>query len=52
MSKPDGFIIAANGEKEYVIDGIRRVATHANCDDTVMHWVLNLCDSSEGNITR
>lgn len=40
------------GEKEYVINNIQRVATHANIDDTVIHWTLNLTDCSNGNIKR
>lgn len=52
MSKPDGFIFAKNGEEEYVIDSIRRIPTHANIDDTVMHWALNLCKAEKGNIIK
>ena len=39
------------GNKEYVIGNTKRVATHANIDDSVMHWALQLkeCD---GNIVR
>ena len=39
------------GNKEYVIGNTKRVATHANIDDSVMHWTLQLkeCD---GNIVR
>ena len=50
-SKPDGFITAMLGEKEYVIGNMKRVATHANMDDSVMHWVLQLIEC-EGNIIR
>ena len=52
LSKPDGFITATYGDEELVIENFSRVATHANIDDSVMHWTLNLCNSSEGNITR
>ena len=52
MNKPDGFIFAKNGEKEYVITDIKRIATHANIDDSVMHWALNLKDGEKGNIKR
>ena len=52
LSKPDGFIVARNGEEEFVIESIQRVATHANVDDGVMHWVLNLRDGGKGNIKR
>ena len=40
-----------NGEDEYVIGNIKRVATHANIDDSVMHWTLKLKEC-EGNIIR
>ena len=49
--KPDDFITASVGEKEYVIQNIRRVPTHANIDDGVMHWTLQLKEC-EGNIIR
>lgn len=51
LSKPDGFILIANGEKEYVIDNICRMSTHANIDDSVMYWTLQLKEC-EGNIIR
>ena len=38
-------------EKEYVIGNVKRIATHANIDDSVMHWVLQLKEC-EGNIIR
>lgn len=52
LSKPDGFIIVSNGEEEYVIKDIQRVATHANMDDTVTHWALNVRNGGDGNIKR
>lgn len=52
LSKPDGFITATLGEEEYVISGIQRVATHANIDDLVTYWTLNLRDGGKGNIKR
>lgn len=51
LSKEDGFIVARLGEQEYVIENIGRVATHANIDDRVMHWGLNLRQCA-GNIMR
>ena len=51
LSKPDGFITAMHGEDEYVIGNTKRVATHANMDDSVMHWALQLKDC-KGNIVR
>jgi len=52
LNKPDGFITATLEEKEYVIGNIQRVASHANTDDTIMHWTLNLRDGGCGNIKR
>ena len=51
LSKPDGFITAMYGEDEYVIGNTKRVATHANMDDSVMHWALQLKECP-GNIVR
>ena len=51
LSKPDGFITAMHKEKEFVIGNTKRVATHANMDDSVMHWTLQLKEC-EGNIIR
>ena len=51
LSKPDGFITAMHGEEEYVIGNTKRVATHANMDDSVMHWALQLKEC-KGNIVR
>mgnify|MGYP006061226339 FL=1 len=51
LSKPDGFITAMHGEDEYVIGNTKRVATHANMDDSVMHWALQLKECP-GNIVR
>ena len=52
LSKPDGFITAMLDEEEYIISNIQRVATHANIDDSVTHWTLNLRDGGKGNIKR
>lgn len=52
LNKPDGFITTTLGEKEYVIGNTQRVASHANIDDTVTHWTLNLRDGGNGNIKR
>ena len=37
LDRPDEFITMNFGEKEYGISNIKRVATHANVDDTVTH---------------
>ena len=42
LSKPDAFLTASFGEVDYVIESIKRVATHANSDDTVTHLALIL----------
>ena len=52
LSKPDGFITVTYGDEELVIENFGRVATHANIDDSVMHWTLNLRDGGDGNIKR
>ena len=52
LSKPDGFITATLGEEEYIISNTQRVATHANIDDSVTHWTLNLREGGKGNIKR
>lgn len=40
------------GEKEYIISSTQRIATHANNDDSVTHWTLNLRDGGNGNLMR
>ena len=52
LNKPDSFITATYGNVELVIEDFKRVATHANIDDSVMHWTLNLRDGGDGNIKR
>lgn len=52
LSKPDGFITATLGNREYIIESIRRIATHANWDDTVTNWTLNLRDYGQGNMKK
>ena len=52
LSKPDGFITATLGEEEYIISNTQRVVTHANIDDSVTHWTLNLRDGGNVNIKR
>ena len=52
LSKPDGFITMSTEEGEYVINNIRRKATHANNDDSVTYWTLNGEYKNEGNIVR
>lgn len=56
LNKPDGFLTASYsdrfGEVEYVIDGLQRKKTHANIDDSIMHWSLELRECGNGNIKR
>lgn len=52
LSKPDEFITATLGEEEYVIINTQRIVTHANIDDSVIHWTLNLRDGGKGNLKR
>lgn len=52
MRKPDGFLTATLEGEEYVISNTQRVATHANIDDSVTHWTLNLRNGGNGNLKR
>ena len=52
LSRPDDFITATSDDGEYVIGGLKRVSTHANIDDSTMHWTLNLRDGGNGNLKR
>lgn len=52
LSKSDGFITATLGDEEYVISNTQRVTTHANIDDSVVYWILNLRDGGKGNLKR
>lgn len=48
----DEFITATINDKEYVIDEIRTVSTHANIDDYMTYKTLILRDGGQGNIKR
>lgn len=52
LSKPDGFLIASDGEREYIIDNYTKEKTHANIDDYVMNWVLVLKHGGDGNVKK
>lgn len=52
LIKPDDFITATIGDREYIIESYQRKSTHANIDDGVMHWTLNLRDCEQGNVKR
>ena len=51
LDRPDEFISAIVGNKEYGIESIKRITTHANRDDGVIHLALKLKEC-EGNIIR
>ena len=51
LNRPDGFITAMyNKDDEFIIASIQKVATHANIDDTITYWTLNLKPSEGGNV--
>lgn len=52
LNKPDGFITANYMDGEYIIEDIKRTSSHANIDDSVMGWILNLRDGGNGNLKR
>lgn len=52
LKEPDTFLTAIHDNEELVIDGYKKVATHANIDDSVMHLTLILRDGGQGNIKR
>ena len=53
LKEPDTFLTATHDNEELVIDGYKKVATHANIDDSVMHWTLQLReDECKGNLLR
>ena len=52
LSKPDTFITISFEGKEYMIDKIRRVPTHANIDDSNTYLTLVANVECEGNIKR
>ena len=52
LNKPDGFITISAEDREYIIGDIKRNMSHANVDDSVMHWTLKGEYKVEGNIIR
>ena len=50
-NRPDDFVTATIGEKEYVIEKIKRVENNAKIDDSVTHLKLELREC-EVNIIR
>lgn len=53
LCKPDGFVTVTIGEKEYGIENIKRVKTHANDDDSSCYWTIQVCEEDiKGNIKQ
>ena len=52
LDKPDAFLVAQNGEKEYIVESIRRMGTYANSDDITMYISLQLKECNGENIKR
>lgn len=52
LNRSNSAITATLNEEEYVIESIQKVFNHANIDDNVSHWTLNLRDGGRGNIKR
>ena len=52
LDRPDSFIVAQDGEKEYIIDSIHRIGTYANLDDMSVYLALQLKECNGENIKR
>lgn len=52
LREPDTFLTAMHDDNELVINGYKKVATHANIDDSVTYLTLILRDGGQGNIKR
>lgn len=52
LNRKNEYITATIGEYEYVIDSIKKLATHSNLDDGITYYTLNLRDAGQGNIKR
>ena len=52
LDRPDGFITATFRGNELIIEDFQKTRTHANIDDSVTHWTLNLRDGGNGNVKR
>lgn len=48
----DNFITVIIGDREYIIDHITTVKTHANMDDSCIHKALICHEMSDKNIIR
>ena len=52
LDKPDEFLTVTVENREYSIDHIKPVKTHANIDDGVIHKTLVCEKQVDGNIIR
>ena len=52
LDKPDEFLTVTVENREYSIDHIKPVKTHANIDDGVIHKTLVCEEQVNGNIIR
>ena len=52
LNRPNLFIVARDGEKEYIINGIHRIGTYANSDDMSVYIALQLKECNGENIKR
>lgn len=52
LKEPDTFLTAMYEDEELVIESYKKIATHANIDDSIMHLTLILRDGGQGNIKR
>ena len=48
-NRPDDFVTVTVGNREYSIESIKTVTTHANIDDGVTHKTL-ICNEMYGNL--
>ena len=51
LARDDGFITVTVNGNEYTVKSIKRVFTHANVDDSVPYWTLNV-EEKKGNLMR
>ena len=52
LNRPDTFLVAQDGEKEYIINSIHRMGTYANADDISVYLALQLKECNGENIKR
>lgn len=52
LNRPNSFIVARVGQKEYIIDSIHRIGTYANSDDMSIYLALQLKECNGENIKR